>query len=119
MTVGEGQVQLRKGKSMTRPAPETIESMAELRLCIDEIDGELVRLLAEREGYTDRAPDLKAREGIAARAPRRIEAVLANVGDRARAEGLDPELAQAIWTLMIETVIAREERVIGKEGIDG
>lgn len=104
---------------MTRPAPETIESMAELRLCIDEIDGELVRLLAEREGYTDCAPDLKAREGIAARAPRRIEAVLANVGDRARAEGLDPELARAIWTLMIETVIAREERVIGKEGIDG
>ncbi|WP_255564621.1 chorismate mutase [Mameliella sp. CS4] len=104
---------------MPRPSPDTIESMADLRVCIDKIDSELVALLAERERYTDRAPDLKAREGIAARAPRRVEAVLANVEDKARAEGLDTELARAIWTLMIETVIAREERVIGKEGIDG
>ena len=104
---------------MTRPAPDTIASMADLRVCIDEIDSELVTLLAERERYTDRAPDLKAREGIAANAPRRVEAVLSNVRTKAEASGLDPNLAEAMWRIMIETVIAREERVIGKEGIDG
>ncbi|SMX40183.1 chorismate mutase [Maliponia aquimaris] len=104
---------------MARPAPDKIETMAGLRVCIDQIDSELVTLLAERERYTDRAPDLKAREGIAARAPRRVEAVLANVRDKARARGLDPDLAEAMWRIMIEAVIAREERVIGKEGIDG
>ncbi|MBV2358820.1 chorismate mutase [Thalassococcus sp. CAU 1522] len=93
--------------------------MADLRVCIDQIDSELVALLAERERYTDRAPDLKAREGIAARAPSRVDAVLANVRDKALASGLDPELAQAMWRIMIETVIAREERVIGKAGVDG
>ncbi len=104
---------------MTRPSPDTIETMADLRVCIDQIDSELVALLAERERYTDRAPDLKAHEGIAARAPRRVDVVLANVRDKARAKGLDPDLAEAMWRIMIETVIAREERVIGKEGIDG
>lgn len=104
---------------MARPAPESIETMADLRVCIDEIDRALVALLAERERFTDRAPDLKAREGIAARAPRRIDAVLANVRGRAQASGLDPDLAEAMWRLMIETVIAREERVIGKDGVDG
>lgn len=104
---------------MARPAPETIKTMADLRVCIDEIDSALVGLLAERERYTDRAPDLKAREGIAARAPRRIEAVLDNVRGKALSQGLDPELAEAMWRIMIEAVIAREERVIGKEGIDG
>ncbi|MBV7395816.1 chorismate mutase [Mameliella sediminis] len=104
---------------MARTPPRDIQSMADLRVCIDEIDRELVQLLAERERYTDRAPDLKAREGIAARAPRRVTAVLDNVRARAEACGLDPELAEAMWTIMIETVIAREERVIGKEGVDG
>ncbi|WP_323771643.1 chorismate mutase [Antarctobacter sp.] len=104
---------------MARPAPDTIETMADLRVCIDEIDSALVALLAERERYTDRAPDLKAREGIAARAPRRVDAVLGNVREKAQAQGLDPDLAETMWRIMIETVIAREERVIGKEGIDG
>lgn len=104
---------------MARPAPDTIETMADLRVCIDEIDSALVALLAERERYTDRAPDLKAREGIAARAPRRIAAVLGHVRDKAEAGGLDPDLAEAMWRIMIEAVIAREERVIGREGKDG
>ncbi|WP_417207339.1 chorismate mutase [Antarctobacter sp.] len=104
---------------MARPAPDSIETMADLRVCIDEIDSALVALLAERERYTDRAPDLKAREGIAARAPRRVDAVLGNVRNKAQVHGLDPDLAEEMWRIMIETVIAREERVIGKEGIDG
>lgn len=103
---------------MVRPAADTIETMAQLRVCIDQIDTELVVLLAERERYTDRAPELKAREGIAAAAPSRVEAVLSNVRRKARASGLDPDLAEAMWRIMIETVIAREEHVIGKDGLD-
>jgi isochorismate pyruvate lyase len=32
---------------------------------------------------------------------------------------MDADLAESMWRIMIETVIAREERVIGKEGKDG
>ena len=104
---------------MTRPAPATIETMADLRACIDAVDGELMTLLAERLSYTDRAPALKAREGISAAAPSRVQAVLDGVRTRAEALGVDPALAETLWRIMIETVIAREEQVIGKEGMDG
>jgi isochorismate pyruvate lyase len=41
---------------MSRRTPDEIETMADLRVCIDEIDSALVAQLAERERYTDRAP---------------------------------------------------------------
>lgn len=114
-----GRLRYRESPVMTRSTADEIETMADLRVCIEQIDSELVSLLAERERYTDRAPDLKAREGIAANAPGRVEAVLTNVREKAQARGLDPELAEAMWRIMIETVIAREERVIGNGGVDG
>ena len=102
-----------------RPAPDDVHSMAELRGCIDAIDDSLLTLLAERSAYTDRAPALKAREGISAAAPGRVAQVLAHVRTKAEARGIDADMVEAMWRTMIETVIAREERVIGKQGRDG
>jgi len=102
-----------------RQPPETIPDMAALRAQIDEIDGALLALLAERQRHVDRATVLKRAEGIAAAAPGRVAAVLAGVRDRAAAAGLDPHLAEAIWRVMIEGFIAREERVLGSGGRDG
>lgn len=102
-----------------RRTPDEIETMAELREAIDEIDRELIALHAERVTYIDRAPVLKAPVGIAARAPSRVEDVLNKVRAEAEARGYDPELARAMWTLLIEAMIAREEQVMGTEGTDG
>lgn len=102
-----------------RKKPDEIESMAELRGVIDEIDGALMDLFAERMTYIDRAPVLKARDGIAARAPGRVADVLAKVRARAKAAGFDPEVAEAMWQVLIDAMIAREERVMGTEGVDG
>ena len=93
--------------------------MAELRRCIDGIDDQVIALLAERQRLTDRAPVLKAREGIAAAAPSRVAQVLGRVRERAVAAGLDADLAEAMWRLQIEAVIRREEAVIGPGGRDG
>lgn len=101
-----------------RKTADEIETMAELRGVIDEIDGVLLELLAERMTYIDRAPVLKAREGIAANAPGRVADVLAKVRAKADAAGFDPEVAVAMWQVMIDAMIAREERVIGTEGMD-
>lgn len=103
---------------MVRPNPETIETMAELRAAIDDIDEALLVLLAARLRYTDRAPALKLREGIAAAAPTRVRQVLAHVRDKAEASGFDPDMAEAMWQIMIDKVIAREQAVMGTEGQD-
>ncbi len=102
-----------------RKLPHEIETMTDLRKAIDEIDRELIALHAERVTYIDRAPELKARAGIAANAPSRVADVLAKVRATADAEGCDPDLAEGMWRLLIDAMITREERVVGTEGIDG
>jgi isochorismate pyruvate lyase len=92
--------------------PQDCTTMAELRCEIDRIDGALVRLLAERVTYVDRAAVLKARDGLPARIDSRIAEVIANVRDKALAGGLDPQLAETVWRLLIEWSIGREEAAL-------
>ena len=91
--------------------------MATLRAQIDALDADLVALLAERAGYIDRAVALKQAEGLPANIPARVEEVVAKVRARADAQGLDPDLAEALWRPLIGWSIAREEKVLG--GGDG
>ncbi|MFN7052789.1 MAG: chorismate mutase, partial [Gemmobacter sp.] len=44
--------------------PAECRNMAELRVEIDRLDGEIVALLAARVGYIDRAAQLKPAEGM-------------------------------------------------------
>ena len=90
--------------------------MAEVRAGIDALDARIVALLAERAGYIDRAAALKPAEGLPARIDARVEEVVANVRAAARAEGLDPDLAEALWRQLIDWSIAREERKMANRG---
>ncbi|HEX2317300.1 MAG TPA: chorismate mutase [Thermomonospora sp.] len=87
---------------MTPPA-----SLTEVRARIDALDGELVRLLAERQGLVRAAAAFKTDEQ-AVRAPDRVERVIAGVRERAAAEGLSPEVAEAVWRAMIAAFIEYE-----------
>ncbi|WP_127109420.1 chorismate mutase [Pararhodobacter zhoushanensis] len=100
------------------PLPEAVQTMAELRGCIDTLDDQLMGILAARLAYVDRAAVLKAREGIAAAAPSRVQAVVDRVRARAEVTGFDPDIAEAMWRVMIEQLIAREARVLGHNGRD-
>jgi len=102
---------------MRRPAVEK-DSLAEARAQIDAIDGAVIALLAERAAYVDRVVALKAETGVAAAAPTRAGAVIASVRLRADAAGFDPDMAEAMWRVMIDGFIARQERVLGKDGED-
>jgi isochorismate pyruvate lyase len=90
-----------------KPAAQ-VASMPELRTQIDAIDAELVRLLALRLEHIDRAAQLKKIEGLPARIPARVEEVVANVRARALKGGLDAELAEQIWRMLIDWSIERE-----------
>lgn len=78
-----------------------------------------MNLLAERWHNTERAAGLKAKEGLSVAAPGRTAQVLQEVRAAAEARGVDAPMVAAMWTIMIDTVIAREEAEIGKTGADG
>lgn len=86
--------------------------MHALRARIDALDAELVALLARRAALIDEAAAIKLREGLPARLPARVEEVAANARRLAGSAGLDPDLAEALWRLMMEHFIAREERLL-------
>ncbi len=84
-------------------------SLSEVRSRIDGIDGELVRLLADRQGLVRAAAAFK-RDEQAVRAPDRVERVISSVRARAAEAGLAPEVAEAVWRAMIAAFIELELR---------
>lgn len=95
-------------------SPDSCKNMTELRAAIDILDAELIKLLAKRADYIDRAIQLKSREGLPARIDERVEYVAMRARDNAELNGFDPDLAEDLWRQMIEWSIAREEVVLGQ-----
>ena len=87
--------------------PEDCADMAALRAAIDTLDGELVRLLAQRQACIERAAVLKT-DRATIRDEARIEDVVTKVLAQARAAGLSPAIAEAVWRVLIERSIAHE-----------
>lgn len=86
--------------------------MPELRARIDALDARLVALLAERSALIDEAARIKLRENLPARIDSRVEEVAANARRLALRQGLDPDLAERLWRVMMEHFIAQEDRVL-------
>lgn len=84
--------------------PHTLD---EVRTRIDAIDGELVRLLADRQALVRVAATFKS-DHRAVGAPERVERVVALARERAAAAGLAPEVAEAVWRAMIGAFIELE-----------
>jgi len=82
-------------------------SLAEIRARIDGLDGELDRLLAERQSLVQAAASFK-KDAAAVRAPDRVEQVIASVRARAAEAGLSPAVAEAVWRAMISAFIELE-----------
>jgi isochorismate pyruvate lyase len=87
--------------------PADCASMAELRDAIDALDQRLVRLLAQRQGYIERAAVLKT-DRATVRDEARIEDVVQKVLAEARKAGLSPAIAEAVWRVLIERSIQHE-----------
>lgn len=81
--------------------------MAELRAEIDRLDRDLVALLAERQGYIERAAAIKTARAKVHDAAR-IEDVVAKVLAAAHKAGLSAAIAEPVWRVLIERCIAHE-----------
>ena len=95
--------------------PEQCETMQDIRAEIDRLDAALIGLLAARAGYIDRAAVVKSGLGLPARIMDRVEEVVANVRAEAMAQGVSPDLAEALWRQLIDWSIAREETLLGAD----
>lgn len=92
------------------------DSLGAIRKDIDRLDQELIRLLAERQRLVERAIAVKRRTGVPARIPERIDEVIDRARTLARAHGVDPVLAETIWTEMVEWFVGHEERQLALKG---
>ncbi|WP_323716674.1 chorismate mutase [Paracoccus aminovorans] len=91
-------------------------AMPDLRARIDALDARLIALLAERSALIDEAASIKARESLPARIHSRVEEVAANARRLAAEQGLDPDLAERLWRVMMEHFIAQEDRLLSDRG---
>lgn len=90
-------------------------SMTEVRAEIDRVDQALVDLLSERWTYVDKAWMFK-RSAAEASVPWRNKDVIDKVRERATIAGMPPEMAEALWRLIIGWGIQyEEERLSQKE----
>lgn len=87
--------------------PADCASMADVRREIDRLDRALVRLIAERQGYIERAAEIK-QDRNTVRDEARIQDVLNKVLAEAEREGLSPAIAEPVWRAMMENSIAHE-----------
>jgi isochorismate pyruvate lyase len=97
--------------------PWECADMSQVRSEIDRIDSELVRLIAERFGYVERAWQLK-KDPSEARVPWRIQQVIDKVKAHAEERGLPPEMVEMVtaqWRNMIGWFVQYEEEKLRQQ----
>ena len=89
-----------------------MEALAPYRRRIDELDDEIVRLLAERFAVVRQVADVKRSGSIPSVLPDRIEEVKARAARNAEARGLDPSFARRLYGLVIDEACQLEDDLI-------
>lgn len=91
--------------------PADCDTKQDVRAEIDRIDRGLIELFAERHTYVTRMAEIKVDPSEAVQ-PKRIEAVIAKVRDRAKELHLDEDQAELIWRTLIDWNINYEKGII-------
>ncbi len=89
-----------------------MRDLAAVRQEIDKIDEHLITYLAKRQCLVEEAGLLKPKNDTqAVNTQERVEEVIRNCCERARAANLSPCVAETIWRTMIGAFIALETEV--------
>lgn len=98
-------------------APTECTSIEDVRAAIDAIDQEIVRGLGLRFEYVKAVTRFKKTEADV-RAPDRYHAVLQARRAWAQQAGLDPDVIEQMYRLLLEHFIAEEMKDLGLAGAD-
>jgi len=103
-----GAVVRRNAGAMTNIlSPEQCQTMLEVRAGVDQVDRELVALLARRFGYMDAAARIKPDRGTVRDEARKAQ-VIENVRTHARVAGIPETVIAAVWEALVEGSISYE-----------
>jgi len=86
-----------------------------LRRRIDEINREIVGLLAKRMIVAGEIAEYKKQRGLPVCVPEREKAVIENVKMLAKEKGLDGKMAEDVFWKIIEHTRKSEEKQMGKQ----
>lgn len=85
-------------------------SLEELRKRLDEIDSQLLALIAERQDKSREIARVKRQSGQATRDFQREREVILGARERAAAHGLDPKIAESLMRLLIRSSLTTQEQ---------
>ncbi|SMC26965.1 chorismate mutase [Andreprevotia lacus DSM 23236] len=100
---------------MSEAAVSTEHPLAPLRSQIDEIDAQLLQLLARRFVLTDEVGHYKAQQGLPPVDAEREAAQMVRIAERATALQVDPQLAQQWFRLVIDRVVQRHREIADQQ----
>lgn len=87
--------------------PENCETMEEVRAGVDQVDRELMALLARRFGYMDAAARIKSDRAAVRDEPRKAKVISAAMKEAAE-RGLPETVIGQMWEVLVEGSIAYE-----------
>ncbi|HBH26991.1 MAG TPA: chorismate mutase [Rhodospirillaceae bacterium] len=93
---------------------DTDAALAPFRAQLDDIDAQLVQLLAERYQVVSEVAAFKARRGIAVVQPARAQAVQDRAVEAGRKAGLDPAFVRSLWGLLIDHAHVLEGGIVAR-----
>lgn len=85
------------------------KKLDQLRNKLDEIDEQIITLIAERQFNVEQIGNVKLSTNSPTRDYQREKQVIDKVKNHARNKGLDPNIAQHIFELVIETSLSKQE----------
>jgi isochorismate pyruvate lyase len=85
----------------------SVNTLEEVRYNIDRIDRSILSFITERQGYVKQAARFKKSDDDV-KAPARVEAVVTKVRSLALENGLEPNIAEAVYRTMIICFIEQE-----------
>jgi isochorismate pyruvate lyase len=88
--------------------------LANLRQQIDDLDGEIVSLLAKRQALVAQVLVVKRQHNLPGRLQDRVDEVINNAAAKAVKVGASPDLARTVWVAMVEWFVRHEEKELVK-----
>lgn len=94
-----------------------VSTLAEARTAIDAIDTEIIRLLGNRAGYVRQVVKFKnTPEEV--RAPARYAEVMRHRRELAQANGLNPDVIEAMYKLLVDNFIQEEMELLQRKHLE-